>query len=125
MNKERLLNVAKALRESPHAAMFSMVDYAHPDCGTPMCALGHYAARQDLQDFLVLDHARRAYRFASPVFYVNDKSLPVTYDSSQVCIHFGIDTGEAEMLFGPDGCDHADTPNEAAKYIERFVAERE
>jgi hypothetical protein len=124
MNKEYLLNVAKALRESPYAAMFSMTDYANPACGTPMCALGHYAARQDLQSLLVLDNKRRASRYDSPVFYA-DSGKAVTYDSARLCEHFGISSDDADELFGPDGCDNAATPIEAANYIEHFVAEHE
>lgn len=122
MNAERLLNVAKALRESPGPEKFSMADYANPGCGTPMCAIGHYAARQDLQSFLVLDNTKRAHRFASPVFYA-DSGIEVCYDSSRLRQHFGIDEGDAELLFGPEGCEWAQTPIEAAEYIERFVAE--
>lgn len=123
MHKERLLNVAKALRESPNPAKFSMGDYASPDCGTPMCAIGHYAARQDLQSFLVLNNKRRAHRFASPVFYADDPNKEVAYDSARLRQHFGICTDDAEFLFGPEGCDHAQTPIEAAEYIEHFVSE--
>ena len=57
--RQRLLNVVRALRESPKPKAFSMDWYGYgPNeafpCGTPQCALGHYAAREDLQDFLRL-----------------------------------------------------------------------
>src|SRR6187551_2522759 len=48
---KRLMNVAKALRESPNAGRFDMGCYIHSGseeegeknwCGSPACALGHY-----------------------------------------------------------------------------------
>lgn len=58
----RLLNVARALRESPNPKAFTMLRFVHGDdsfsntvgsaadwCGTPACALGHYGSRTDLQ----------------------------------------------------------------------------
>ena len=122
MNKERLLNVARALRESAHPEAFSMRDYADPECGTPKCALGHYASRTDLQDFIVIGWRKSAY--SSPLFYVNDRR-EVHYDNTCVCDHFGIDGDEAEDLFGIEGCGRADTNIEAAEYFERFVENRD
>lgn len=120
MNTERLLNVAKALRESPKPDKFSMRDYANPICGTPMCALGHYAARTDLQTFLIIDNGRREHAFSTPMFYA-DNGNKAWYDHSRVHQHFEIDEQDAEELFSADGCGNAKTPIEAAEYIERFV----
>lgn len=47
MNKERLLNVAKALRESTTPPDLFTMRFVMRECGTPACALGHYAARGD------------------------------------------------------------------------------
>lgn len=110
MNKERLLNVAKALRESEHPERFTMRTIAH-SCGTPACALGHYAARRDLQDaFILLKHGElRA---------TGDAASPFLAELE----HFDISRAEEEKLFGVWGCNDAQTPLQAAEYIERFVA---
>lgn len=127
MNTERLLNVAKALRESKHPEKFSMKDFANPDCGTPMCALGHYASRTDLQsDFYLIDPKLRGSTVNSPLrAAVFGDDEPIGYDSRVVLRHFGIDYDAAEDLFGVAGCDDAMTPLAAAIYIERFVAEHQ
>lgn len=66
----RLLDVALALRESKNPEAFTMrfytwgwsstgyVLYPHP-CRNPECALGHYAARSDLQPILKIDEKTR------------------------------------------------------------------
>lgn len=124
---QRLLNVARALRESPNPDKFDMVKYGHP-CGTPACALGHYAARRDLQDAFGL----RALS-TSRDLYVTHDGLTTWYDDFDVREHFRLDTydddeeegwSEAEELFGGRGCGGAKTAIEAAEYIEAFVARR-
>lgn len=120
MNKERLLNVAKALRESPHPERFDMGAYAH-SCGTPACAFGHYAARRDLQQFLAIDSDSNA-DCDSSVKYVYDDGL-ADYDDDEILEHFGISFDEAWDLFSSTGCGRAKTVTQAAEYIERFVAE--
>ena len=112
MNRNRLLNVAKALREAPNPAAFDMGVYVH-SCGTPACALGHYGCRPDLQD----------------VFFQRDGSLfAINEDGREtMCImdvarkHFDISSREVDQLFEATGCGHAETAQEAAAYIERFV----
>jgi hypothetical protein len=121
MSKENLLKVAKALRESTNPDLFEMGSYSHP-CGTPACALGHYAARRDLQDFLKIDGAG--------LFYVPELRVQVgftraDYDDEYVCGHFGISTEEAEELFSTFGCNAAKTATQAAEYIERFAETRD
>lgn len=113
MNKERLLNVAKALRESPDPDKFTMRLEVTND-GEPCCAWAHYVKRPDLQDaFIEMD----------PDGYVRSKTATgMTYADSQVLNHFGITEDQAESLFGQEGCAEARTTDEAAEYIERFVA---
>lgn len=128
MNYERLLNVAKALRESPNPGKFTMVSELHSDCGTPACAWGHYAARSDLQSLWTVGHP------------LNDDSDPdepelcswfgvlyadgsdASYDDDEVREHFDIDDHQHDELFSPDGCGGAKTALEAAEFIEAFVA---
>lgn len=111
MNKERLLNVAKACRESPQPEKFTMTRYGHC-CGTPACAIGHYAARRDLQDAFMLTQ--------SGGFVMNDGDYYSTRDS--VLSHFEITDNQENQLFESEGCGNAQTPQQAADYIEKFVA---
>jgi hypothetical protein len=114
MNKEALLNVARACRESKHPEKFTMEYYAH-SCGTPACALGHYAARQDLQSDFYLDE--------EGVFRTSMKGLESYATLTAFLRHFALTVQQEEQLFGMWGCNKARTPVEAAEYIERFVAE--
>ncbi len=111
MNKERLLNVAKALREAPEPEKFTMIQFVHlaPEggCGSPACALGHYAFRQDLQS-----------AFTQDTF---GPQSGIGCASEEVLVHFGITEMQACQLFDSRGCDDANTPTEAADYIEKFV----
>jgi hypothetical protein len=112
MYRDRLLNVARCLRESPNPEQFTMDNYG-ADCGTPFCAIGHYAARSDLQD---------SFRLSEDGYLETARGAATFYDESVVLDHFGISMDHAERLFGPGGCGHAKTAEEAAQYIERFVA---
>lgn len=117
MNKERLLNVAKALREAAHKERFTMKRYIHT-CGTPGCAYGHYAGRPDLQDII---------RISGQCIYYTKRddagdNVFADYDDKEICEHFGFTEDEARELFREDGCGGATTADEAADYIERFVA---
>jgi len=131
-----LLNVATALRDSLQPEKFTMNRFAnfrwdkffsrfdkHTDvkderviaaCGSPACALGHYAARNDLQNTFYLDYdtnAIRSIRF----------NRPLQLNGHLVRREFGISCMEAEELFGGIGCDNALSPNAAANYIENFL----
>jgi hypothetical protein len=112
MNRERLLKVATALRESPHAELFTMTRYAA--WGRPCDALGHYASRSDLQSAFKLS------RFRDRVYTAAGKR--VFWYSPEVLEHFGLSCDEAEHLFSGDGCNEAQLPEDAATYVERFLA---
>lgn len=132
MNKERLLNVAKALRESLKPEDFSM-DMYHV-CGTPACALGHYAARPDLQSAFALGKDGR-----SGLFRASDEAQSwdqcIAYCGPAICEHFDISADQATDLFADGdtdeddevitevGCGNPKNAIEAAEYIERFVAD--
>lgn len=115
MNTERLLNVAKALRESPNPEKFTMYTYGY-GCRTPACALGHYAARADLQ---------LAFELNGYGSLVSDGRF-VHCDAPAVLDHFGIRQDQADELFSArGGCGGAKTAVEAAEYVEKFVADHE
>lgn len=116
MNKRKLLNVAKALRESPNPDQFTMQRFGY-DCGTPACALGHYAVRHDLQKVFGLRadgylKKRRA----------RTNGLGGGCTAPLVREHFGITESQAYRLFaGNTGCGGATTAIAAAVFIEKFV----
>lgn len=126
IQRKRLLNVAKALRESKKPKAFTMDGFIHSpwdvvrgfDCGTPACALGHYASRRDLQKVLYIGKAQ-----ARPevLMRLSGSSEICTINTDKILEHFGITYDESEELFGAVGCGHAKTAIQAAKYIERFV----
>lgn len=120
IHKKRLLNVARALRESKEPDKFTMDVFGH-ECGTPACALGHYASRRDLQDaFSLRALPGRTY---SSLFLRGGRST-IGYDYPEVARHFGVSKDEAKELFGFEGCGNAFTATNAAAYIERFVARK-
>jgi hypothetical protein len=156
MNKvqtKRLLNVARALREA-HAAKkkFDMGQWVYGErscivsdwndetnrpvykneeanfCGTPACALGHYAARTDLQRILKVSVLKDSHGvpFASMDYFGKEAGSGTGYwDDGHLPEHFGLTHSELEELFGGDGCDNARTALQAARYIERFVAKKQ
>lgn len=122
----RLLNVVRALEESPNPERFTMAQYGH-ECGTPACALGHYCARADLQSaFLLSKHTNRG-ESEQPTWPApkDDITFALAFDDDEVLTHFGINNAEADVLFGSEGCDGARTALEAAAFIRAFVARRE
>jgi hypothetical protein len=143
MNKrqaQRLLNVARALRESEHPELFTMESYVNnaamlsnrfeatdvPEhwCGTPACALGHYGARTDLQRKIRI--ARIPFGFNGTSYfglrYGNNRD--VGYADDAMLNHFGLERHEAHLLFCPSGCGGAKTTLQAAQFIENFVAQK-
>jgi hypothetical protein len=110
MRFDRLLNVARALDEAPNPGEFTLSCYTH-DCGTPGCALGHYAARADLQD---------AFKLAD-VELVTANGEVIGYWDFEVLDHFEIHALQAEELFGPGGCGGATTSAAAAANVRDFV----
>lgn len=114
--KHRLLNVVRALRESPHPACFTMKAWAH-DCGTPGCALGHYAYRTDLQSMFKL----RATMCTTDGTYACIGFQSTAHPVETWAGHFGLSDAEVQELFSLEGCGNAQTALEAALYIEKFV----
>ncbi len=112
MHEQRLLNVVRALRESPAPQGFTMSFYAH-DCGAPACALGHYAARPDLQDAFSVDGLGELYHCGVNTLIADGYGPEAE--------HFGVTEDEADELFGDEGCGGAFTPDEAADYIMAFI----
>ena len=125
LHKKRLLNVAKACRETKYAKIFAMdaFGYAGKGCGTPACALGNYAFRRDLQ---------RSYKLDGNDIQTNDCASVFNYGDEfyehggfeawgEMKQHFGLTQTEMDELFSAHGCGGAKTNIAAAEYIENFV----
>jgi len=143
-----LMKVVQALRESQYPKLFAMDSYVwdgdeghhsstdNPTaqralskiadegkeknfCGTPACALGHFAARTDLQRILKIQRDKEG-GAALAMFGSNNRD----WDMEAVNEYFGISHEEHEELFGGEGCGDAQTAKQAANYIENFVCQR-
>lgn len=131
LQARRLMNVARACRESKTPQLFSMRQYVNGECfsdarvgscNTPGCALGHYGFRPDLQQLLKYSSTWLTYADTGRDIGVfeTDTQIP----DARILEHFGIDADDAVALFSSEGCDGATTPGQAARYIERFVMAR-
>ena len=109
MNKKRLLNVVKALRESP-GSKFSM--YADETC-----PLGFYSARPDLQTAFRLDDDKDIVSQQSE----GSDAEGIQWHHDAILDHFKISKNQAAILFGREGCGQAETAEEAAVFIEGFI----
>jgi hypothetical protein len=123
IHKKRLLNVARALRESPKPEKFDMTRFAIGECGTPACALGHYAARRDLQRVLKL---KLGESWFGPWWAIasTKTNRQISLNGTLLQKHFGISARNLDELFEGDGCGKANTAIQAAKYIDSFVKAR-
>jgi hypothetical protein len=118
LHRERILNIARALRESPCKKTLTM-NTVILDCGTPGCAFGHYVCRPDLQSAFVSEER-------SGEFHVVDAQTgkSVSYYGRTVQEHFDFTAEEISELFDAHGCGGARTAADAAQYIEAFVARK-
>lgn len=106
--RERMGNVVRALKEGVESH-FTMRIWGYA-CGTPACALGHYAHRRDLQQAFKLEYC-----------LVTARSTDYGSVSRRAMDHFGITDIEYCTLFGSNGCGDAQTRDEAVAYIEEFI----
>lgn len=132
-SRKRLLDIVKALREAQNNSHFvkdfTMRRFVNP-CGTPACALGHYAWRNDLQSEFIISNSAPLGR---TVFYTegfgshwreNESDHSVGLSDDRMLEYFGLSYSEVLELFDADGCLKAALPSEAADYIESFVARK-
>jgi hypothetical protein len=126
MNRERLLNLARAVREHPRPELFTMVHYA-TGYMEPRCPLACYAARTDLQsEFrLIPPEDRGNWSYPTGVGLIStgrnvDLDRGLTF-APELLKHFEINQDQARRLFGMYGCADARSTEQAAKFIESFA----
>lgn len=129
MNAHRLLLVAKALRESRRPQAYTSTRIH--TCGTAHCAFGHYVGRRDLQQvfqFPLDELAEQLYQethgnlFNLVLSGVWGATRPVFHWRRALEGHFDLSASQVELIFGPFGCNEAETAADAAQYIENYVA---
>ena len=109
MNAEKLLKLADILDAAHEAHQrkggpgYNQARYTH-ECGTPACALGHWAAAHPERFAAIL----RESPHISPL-YLAELEFDLTHE-------------QASELFDADGCGEATTHKQAAEYIRDFVA---
>lgn len=116
---DRLLALADILDEADakHAAKggprFTMRTWFH-HCGTPACAMGHWAASEDA--------ATRGWGWNASKGDIQCPSVGNL--GNEIQKEFGINHLEVDKLFSGAGCGGARTGKEAAIYIRNFVHEK-
>lgn len=122
-HKQRLLNLARAARETRHP--FNM-EQVVTSCGSPGCLFGNYASRQDLQDVFYVGTRNDTLDRTLIRARYSDNGRAANIDDIEVQEHFGLTYDEIIELFEVDGCGNARNDAEkAARYVEQFVARRE
>lgn len=108
IHKQRVLNLARALRESPAPKRFTM-GCVFSGCGAPACVWGHYISRPDLQSEWTPDTGDS----------FDGGQVPRYSDCAEK--HFGLCFEELYLLFNTNGCGGAGTPAQAIAFIEKFA----
>lgn len=128
--RQRLLDMVRALREAqedPHFVKDFTMHLFVNQCGTPGCALGHYAYRRDLQSMFILSKPNNddtGLHYANAFDYHRPDRPWIRFGDDTLLNYFDITIDEAEQLFEAHGCGGARTPLAAADFIDAFVARR-
>ena len=110
-----ILDTADQLHGQRGEPTYDQQRMTHP-CGTPACALGHWAeARRDLWTIDV--------SLGAPL-YVHRQTQTYGYVEGAV-EDFALTEDDAEELFGEKGCGGAKTAMQASAYIREFVRKRQ
>ncbi len=111
-----ILDAADAAHVAKGEPVYRQTAFAH-DCGTPACALGHWAHHN--QDRWTYDGrpcvgaAPRLRRGSRNTYKDAAKEFHISHNENM--------EDEADELFGGCGCGEAETGKEAAAYIRDFV----
>lgn len=106
-----ILDVADAKHRADKKPKYAQEFFRH-DCGTPACALGHYAAATPRRWFWD--------SFVWPQLRTAGHESPLD-DAAQ---EFYLSNEESRSIFGGQGCGAARTAKQAAKFIRKFVKAR-
>lgn len=98
-HKANLLELASILDKVP-LGNYCQREFGDGSCQTPACALGHWALRKGYNNNILRYHYKTV---------ANED--------------FGIGGYAYSSLFGPWGCNNAQTAKQAAEYIRNYVAE--
>lgn len=111
-----ILDRADALHRKQHEPTYNQSRFFH-SCGTPACAMGHWATHNPRRWGVDTEQYRDSY-----------EHLPRFRSGGSVITggmaDFALWCGEYDDIFGDQGCDNARTGKQAAKFIRQFVAQR-
>lgn len=105
----KILDTADALHRKRKEPAYSQENWTHP-CGTPACALGHYAAHTPSRWFF--EHG----------FPKIKAGIGGSWAATE---EFGLSDDNVAEIFSSRGCGGAKTAKQAAKYIRAFVKRRQ
>lgn len=118
--RQRLLNAARSVMEYDHSedrvrrGEIYMGGFIK-SCGAPACVLGHYAAREDLQDDFKVFGFGIVHKYGG---------FSLGFDSGYVRKHFNLKSDELKSLFGEQGCGNATRAKQVSEYMNNFVAKK-
>lgn len=90
------------------------------ECGTPACALGHYAHATP-ERWKIVKYSATDYEYYDDPKLRHESSGNVFYDAKK---EFCLSDREADRLFDSEGCGEALNGKEAAAFIRKFVKDR-
>lgn len=108
-----ILDTADDVHREHHEPTYDQAQIVHK-CGTPACALGHWAVAHP-ERWLVNSHGAGGW-----ARLIGEKASPI-YSARK---EFSLAVDEYWELFSGTGCSRARTSIEAAAYIRQFVARR-
>lgn len=107
----KILDTADAKHKKAGEELYDQKSFSHRYCGTPACALGHWAAHNPK-------------RWTSPEYPKLRKPLQSwTTPFESAGEEFHLSSGQVNTLFDLSGCGRAKTAKQAAAYIRKFVAQ--
>lgn len=111
-----ILDAADAAHIEKHEPTYDQQRYVH-SCGTPACALGHWAAANPDRWYVGVDSQ------GDPDIFLRAADQMSLDDAS--CAEFCLTSREEARLFGLSGCSHARNAKDAAAFIREFVRSRD
>lgn len=106
-----ILDVADAQHRKLREKTYSQLSFTHP-CGTPACALGHYAT----------NNRRRGWSVEGGCVVYGGRMLT---EYTKVEQEFEVSRNDCKELFSAEGCGNSKTAKQAAKYLRKFVKRKQ